>query len=152
MDKTDKQLLQIIQYDFPLDNRPYKVIGEKLSLSEREVIERIEKLKEDKIIRRIGGIFSSKKLGYTSLLCAIKVPSEDVTKVSEVLNAYPGITHNYERDHAYNIWFTLITENEETKNALINDIEKQIGYNVKKLPAEKLFKLRAVFKIPEGDE
>ena len=73
MDNTDKRILQVIQHDFPLVNRPYKVIGEKLSLSEDEVIDRITKLKEDNIIRRIGGLFSSKKLGYASLLCAIKV-------------------------------------------------------------------------------
>ena len=152
MDNTDKRILQVIQHDFPLVNRPYKVIGEMLSLSEDEVIERITKLKEDNIIRRIGGLFSSKKLGYTSLLCAIKVNPEKADDVAEVLNSYPGITHNYRRNHEYNVWFTLITENEETKDIIISEIEKKTGCFVNRLPAEKLFKLRAVFKIPEGDE
>jgi len=152
MDKIDKKLLQIIQYDFPLTNRPYKVIGEKLDMTEQEVIERIKKLKKENIIRRVGGIFSSKKLGYTSLLCAIKAKPEDADKIAEFLNIYPGITHNYQRNHEYNIWFTLISENEETKDIIIKEIEKNTGYNVNRLPATKLFKLRAVFKIPEGDE
>ncbi|NCC81291.1 MAG: Lrp/AsnC family transcriptional regulator [Clostridia bacterium] len=152
MDNTDKKILQIIQHDFPLVNRPYKAIGEKLDLSEEEVLDRIIKLKNEKIIRRIGGLFSSKKLGYTSLLCAAKVKEEDTDKVAGILNSYPGITHNYKRDNEYNIWFTLISDSEETRDKTISEIESKIGYFVNKLPATKLFKLRAVFKIPEGDE
>ncbi len=152
MDNTDKRILQIIQHDFPLTTRPYEVIGNRLDLSEEEVIERIRGLKEDKIIRRIGGLFSSKKLGYTSLLCAIKTDPEEADKVAEILNIYPGITHNYNRNHEYNVWFTLITENEENKNKIIKEIEMKTGYSINQLPATKLYKLRAVFNIPEGDE
>lgn len=152
MDNTDKRILQIIQHDFPLTNRPYKVIGEKLDLSEGEVLERIIKLKKDKIIRRVGGIFSSRKLGYTSLLCAIKAPAKDADRVADIISQYPGVTHNYNRDHEYNIWFTLISENKEIKDKIIKEIEDKTGFSVKELPAVKLFKLRAVFKIPEGDK
>lgn len=152
MDNTDKRILEIIQYDFPLTTRPYKVIGEKLDLSEKEVFERVSKLKKDKIIRRVGGIFSSKKLGYTSLLCAIKTSPLDADRVAEIINLYPGVTHNYKRNHDYNVWFTLITENEEIKDKIIKEIEEKSGYTVKRLPAKKLFKLRAVFKIPGGEK
>lgn len=152
MDNIDKSILQIIQHDFPLTERPYKVIGERLSLSEEEIIKRIKKLKEDNFIRRIGGIFSSKELGYTSLLCAIKTPPEDADRVAEIINVYPGVTHNYKRNHEYNIWFTLITEDIEIKNKIIKEIEEKTGYSIKQLPATKLFKLRAVFKIPGGDK
>ncbi len=152
MDNIDKKILQIIQYDFPLTKRPYQVIGEKLSLAEEEVLERIKNLKKQKIIRRVGGVFSSKKLGYTSLLCAVKTPLEDGNRVAEIINIYPGITHNYNRNHEYNIWFTLITENEGKRDKIIKEIEEKSGYSVEQLPATKLFKLRAVFKIPGGDE
>lgn len=151
MDRSDKELLEIIQYDFPISSRPYKEIGKKISLSEEEVIIRIKKLKEEKIIRRIGGVFASKKLGYTSLLCSVKILESEIDEAARILNEYPGITHNYQRKHEYNLWFTLITENNETKDRVIKEIEEKIGCEVKQFPAIKTFKLRAVFKIP-GEE
>ena len=152
MDKSDKELLDIIQYDFPLSSRPYKEIGDRLALSEDEVITRIKKLKEEKIIRRIGGVFSSHKLGYTSLLCSVRIPESEIDQAAEILNTYPGITHNYKRDHEYNLWFTLITESEAKKQRIIKEIEEKIGYPVNQFPAIKVFKLRAVFKIPEEEK
>ncbi len=151
MDRTDKKLLNLIQHDFPVTQRPFSVIGETLGLSEEEVIERIQKLKDDKLIRRVGGVFSSKELGYTSLLCAVKIPPEEIDQAAEFLNNYPGITHNYERNHEYNLWFTLISESTEQKDSIIREIQEGIGYHVNELPSLKTFKLRAVFKIP-GEE
>src|SRR6056297_2113054 len=130
MDSIDKKLLQVIQYDFPIANRPYQLIGETLDLSEEEVIRRITNLKEEKIIRRVGGIFSSKKIGYKSMLCAIKATPEDADSVAEIINCYQGVTHNYNRNHEYNVWFTLITESEEAKEAIIKEIEDETGYSV----------------------
>lgn len=151
MDPTNKALLEMIQHDFPVASRPYQVIGERLGISEGEVMERISGLKEEKIIRRIGGVFASAKLGYTSLLCAVQVPPEEIDRVAEIVNAWPGVTHNYQRSHQYNLWFTLISENEEERRKTLADIQKAIGYPVNALPALRLFKLRAVFQIPGGE-
>lgn len=147
LDDLDKKILQKIQYDFPLAERPFKILAQELGLLEEEIIERIKLLKEKGIIRRIGGVFSSKNLGYTSLLCAIKVPEEEEDRLAAILNQYPGITHNYKRNHDYNIWFTLISANEDEKTRIIREIEEKTGKLVKELPAKKLFKLRAVFNV-----
>ena len=148
MDTIDKELLSIIQYDFPLSKRPFQIIGEKVGISEEETLERVSRLKDEKVIRRLGGVFSSKELGYTSLLCAVKIPAAEIDQAAAFLNRYPGITHNYERNHDYNLWFTLITENSQVKDRIIKEIEEGIGYPVHQLPSLQTFKLRAVFKIP----
>lgn len=152
MENLDQQLLDIIQYDFPIDSKPYELIGERLGISETEVIDRIEKLKNDGIIRRVGGIFDSRKLGYKSLLCAIKVEDSKTDSVAEVLNKYPGITHNYKRTHEYSVWFTLIADSVDRKEKIIKEIETEIGYEIHQFPANNIYKLRAVFKIPKGGE
>jgi DNA-binding Lrp family transcriptional regulator len=97
MDNTDKKLLDIIQDEFPLTSEPYREIASLLGVSEEEVILRLRKLKDKGIIRRIGAIFDSKKLGYCSTLCAMKVPAQRVDEVAQIVNEYPGVTHNYLR-------------------------------------------------------
>ncbi len=113
MDSTDKKLLNRIQSDFPVESRPFQALGEELEISEDEVIERIKSLKEQKIIRRLGGVFDSKKLGYQSTLIAMRVPPEKIEETAQVVSAYDGVTHNYERQDVYNLWFTLICESQE---------------------------------------
>ena len=109
LDDIDKSIINRIQSDFPTSQRPYHVIAEGLDLTEDEVILRLTRLKKGGIIRRIGGNFVPEKLGYVSTLCAAKVPSDKVEKFAGVVNAFPGVTHNYLRDNPYNVWFTFIS-------------------------------------------
>lgn len=152
MENINQKLLDIIQYDFPIDKKPYSSIGKLLGIDEEEVIERIKSLKDQGIIRRVGGIFDSRKLGYKSLLCAMKAAEEDIDGIAAYLNQYPGITHNYKRNHEYSLWFTLIADSDARKNSLLEEIEKNTGYEVYQFPANNIYKLRAVFKIPKGGE
>ena len=108
MDDTDKALLNIIQSGFPIESRPYAVLGEKTGISEEEALERVRKMRKKRIIRRMGANFQSKKLGWVSTLCAAKVPADRMEAFTALVNAEPGVTHNYEREHSYNIWFTFI--------------------------------------------
>ena len=148
MDTVDKQLLNLIQSDFPIASEPYKEIGIKLGISEAEVIQRLTNLKTNRIIRRIGATFDSKKLRYQSTLCAMKVPNERLDEVAKLVNSYPGVTHNYLRNHDYNMWFTLITESEKKQNDLLQEIQEKSGItDLLNLPAVRFFKVRVDFKL-----
>ena len=107
MDDTDKQLLNAVQEDFPLVLRPFAALGKRLDLSEDEVMERIVRLKEARIIRQISAIFDSRMLGYHGSLVAMKTLPENEEAAAEIINAHPGVSHNYRRSHAFNLWFTL---------------------------------------------
>ncbi|MCK8826139.1 AsnC family transcriptional regulator [Natroniella acetigena] len=142
LDELDKKLLTLAQREFPLDSRPYQRLGEELGLSGQEVIERIKELKEAGYIRRLGGIFSSKKLGYVSTLAAAKVAEEQFYQVVEEVNQYQGVTHNYRRNHDFNLWFTLIAPDQASLEEQLAEIEVLVGVKVlHNLPAERFYKL-----------
>ena len=107
MDAADKRLCDLIQNDFPVAERPYAAIGERLEMSEDEVLERVQRLRGERIIRQISAIFDTRKLGYRSMLVAARAPEERADEAAEVISTHPGVTHNYERKHEFNIWFTL---------------------------------------------
>ncbi len=151
MDSIDRNLLSIIQNGLSIESRPFLSLADKLEITENEVIIRIKNLKELGYIRRIGGIFDSKKLGYSSTLCAASVPKSKIELVSEVINNYNEVTHNYLRDDNYNIWFTIIAHSNERMREIISNIKTKTGvYNIVSLPAIKLFKLKATFDINRG--
>jgi len=152
MDKLDKAILDIIQTDFPLVPRPYAAIGQKLGVSEEEVFARVQALQKQGIIRRIGANFQSRKLGWFSTLCAAKVPAEKLDEFVQVVNSYPGVTHNYLRKHELNVWFTFISPSEEQTNQYLDEIHQKTGIKVYSLPATKMFKIRVDFPMQREDE
>ena len=108
LDSIDKKLLNILQNDFPVVEKPFEDIAVRLDITEEDVIEKIKSLKnEKKIIRRVGAVFDTKRLGYQSSLAAFKVSEKDIDKVAEIVNGHPGVSHNYKRDCEYNLWFTI---------------------------------------------
>ena len=148
LDRTDKKILQIIQADFPLVERPYLHIAESVGITEGEVLERIGHMQEQGLIRRLGGLFNSRQLGYTGTLCAMRVPPEDIERVAGIINEYHGVTHNYLRNHDYNMWFTLLAESDHRLNELLAEISQKTGIpNVLNLPAINLFKVRVNFEL-----
>jgi DNA-binding Lrp family transcriptional regulator len=148
MDETDRAIINIIQSDFPIAARPYLEIGERVHLSEQEVFERVRLLKEKGIIRRIGGNFDSRKLNFASTLCAAKVPEEAIEGFVKVVNGYPGVTHNYLRDHEYNVWFTFIGPSKAYIRTALEEISRTTGITgILNLPAIKMFKIRVDFEV-----
>jgi siroheme decarboxylase len=145
---TDKKIINAIQSDFPLDPRPYNVIAEQLGLSESDVMERVNRLKKEGIVRRIGGNFVPEKLGYVSTLCAASVPEETVERFARTVNEYPGVTHNYLRNNRYNVWFTFIAPSREEIAANLAAIAEKTGVtNIINLPATRVFKIKAAFTL-----
>jgi DNA-binding Lrp family transcriptional regulator len=148
IDDVDKAILNRIQSDFPITSRPYRTIAEDLGLSEGEVLKRVSRLKASGIIRRIGGNFKPEKLGFVSTLCAAKVPEDKISQFAEVVNRYPGVTHNYRRDNTFNVWFTFIAPSMDEINANLEQISAQTGVtDILNLPATRVFKIRAEFKV-----
>ena len=148
MDDTDRAILNRIQSDFPIASRPYHAIGQDLDLSEADVLARVARLKEEGIIRRIGGNFVPGKLGFVSTLCAASVPEKDIDTFVGVVNRYPGVTHNYMRDNAYNIWFTFIGPSMEDIEKDLERISSETGVtNILNLPATRVFKIKAQFDL-----
>ncbi len=151
-DPIDQQLLNILQQDFPIDPRPYRVLGEQVGLSEGEAHQRVTRLREEGVIRRLGGVFDSKKLGYVSTLCAVKVSEEAIDRAAGLINPLVGVTHHYVRDHAYNLWFTLIAPSPqalaETLRELEDQLVTQVGSSpILNLPATEVFKIRVHFSV-----
>jgi DNA-binding Lrp family transcriptional regulator len=148
LDDIDRAILNRIQSDFPITSRPYRIIAEKLGLAEGDVIKRVLRLKQADIIRRIGGNFTPDKLGFVSTLCAAAVPEDKISQFAEVVNRYPGVTHNYRRDNTVNIWFTFIAPTMDEINANLKQIARETGVTeILNLPATKVFKIRAEFKV-----
>lgn len=148
IDDTDKAIINRIQSSFPITSRPYREIANDLDLTEPEVITRVGALKEKGIIRRIGGNFGPDKLGFFSTLCAASVPEEKVEMFTRTVNAYSGVTHNYMREHHYNIWFTFIAPSVDTIEKNLSDIADTTGVDdILNLPATHVFKISAQFRV-----
>ena len=148
LDDIDKSIINRIQSDFPISSRPYLTLAEELGLTEKEVLERVAGLKKAGIIRRIGGNFVPAKLGFVSTLCAARVPGGKVAQFAAVVNRYPGVTHNYQRDNEYNVWFTFISPSMEEIEANLKKIVAETGVeDILNLPATKVFKIKAQFDV-----
>jgi DNA-binding Lrp family transcriptional regulator len=148
MDAIDKKILNIIQKEFPVVVEPFKAVAEKVGISEDEVLERISRLKQEGIIRRIGAVFDSKKMGFVSTLCAARVPKRRLKAFVEVVNSYPGVTHNYRRNHEYNVWFTFVAPDEGTLEKSLAEIRERTGViDIISMPAVRTFKIDATFEL-----
>jgi DNA-binding Lrp family transcriptional regulator len=148
MDDTDRAILNRIQSDFPITSRPFLSIADDLGLSEKDVLKRVSKLKKMGIIRRIGGNFVPEKLGFVSTLCAAKVPDSKIDSFGEAVNRYPGVTHNYERDNEYNVWFTFISPSMHQIEENLKKISQKTGVkDIINLPSTKVFKIKAHFDL-----
>lgn len=149
MDELDKRILDALQNEFPLSERPYEILAEKLGISGDELWERVQGLIESGIIRRMGASLDSRKLGYSSTLAAVSVPAERVDEAAEVVGRYPEVTHSYLRDDEFNIWFTVIAYDNERIEAILEEIRTALSLEpsaVLNLPVTRLFKLDARFK------
>ena len=152
LDNLDRKLLNLIQTNFPVVPEPYRELALALDTSEEEVMQRIGKLRNSGVIRRLGGIFDSRKLGYRGTLCALKVPPSRIAEVAAVINDYPGVTHNYLREHEYNMWFTLLAENQASIDNILNKIRVDTGIDeLLNLPAKGIYKIKVNFELSEVD-
>ncbi len=147
LDAADRKILGLIQSGFPLVSRPYAAIGAAAGVGEEEALARVRAMRGRGLIRRIGANFQSGKLGFHSTLCAAKAPPEKLDAFIGQVNAQPGVTHNYLRDHAYNVWFTCIGPSRADVEKTLADITAATGVPVLNLPAKRMYKIRVDFQM-----
>ncbi|MDR3585307.1 MAG: AsnC family transcriptional regulator [Desulfosporosinus sp.] len=153
MDSTDRALLNAIQNHFPIALHPYQSLGEAVGTTEEDAYKRIQRLRQEGIIRRLGGVFDSRRLGYYSTLCTSKVSEEKIPVLAKLLEGIPGVTHNYIRNHEYNVWFTLIARSQVVAESILQNIREVSGVSeVFSLPATRLFKINVNFDFDLSDE
>jgi glutamate-1-semialdehyde 2,1-aminomutase len=145
LDVVDRRLLDLLQRDFPLHARPFALIGHRLALPEEEVLARVRRLKgppKRRLIRHISAIFDTSALGYNTTLVAMQVPPDEVDRAAAAISSHPGVTHNYRRDHAWNLWFTLaVPPNEDLEAAVEALVHKAGSYPYRLFPALRVFKI-----------
>jgi DNA-binding Lrp family transcriptional regulator len=152
LDNTDEKLLNIIQTEVPLNREPFAVLGLRLNMSGNEIIRRIERLKEEGIIRQIGPVFNPRRLGYQTTLVAMKVATGLLDEANQIISAHPLVSHCYERNHDFNFWFTLAMPAKENLESEVQKLGSRIKNEVTlNLPAVKVFKIGAYFNL-SGDK
>ncbi len=142
LDDLDRELLNAVQWDFPLDVRPFAVLAERLGISEPEVRARVQKVKDAGVLRQLSAIFDTRALGYNSALVAAKVDPEHIDAAAAVVSAHPGVSHNYKRNHAYNLWYTVAVPPGESLEAHVDVLHRDSGALVtRRLPTITLYKI-----------
>jgi DNA-binding Lrp family transcriptional regulator len=128
--------------------QPFAVVADKCGITEEEVLARVQKMKDEGIIRRIGAVFEGAKLGRVSTLCAARVPEDKIDNFVKRVNALKGVTHNYRRDHAYNIWFTVSAATADELAAFLKNLKEKTGVtDILDMRAVKTFKINASFDV-----
>jgi DNA-binding Lrp family transcriptional regulator len=140
----DSSILRELQDNFPLEEKPYKVIAERLKISPEQLWDSIQGMLDEGIIRRLGASFDSNKLGFSSTLAAVSVGPECVDRAAKIIGLFPEVTHSYLRKDAYNIWFTIIAVNNQRIENILEQIRTALSLErsqVLNLPAKRFFKL-----------
>ena len=137
LDEADRALINSLQGSLPLVERPFEAVGASLGLSEGEVISRLQRLLDSRVLTRFGPMFNAERIGGAFCLAAMAVPDTDWARVVEQVNAFPEVAHNYRREHALNMWFVLATETTDGIAELAERIEKATGLAVLCFPKER---------------
>jgi DNA-binding Lrp family transcriptional regulator len=155
LDELDKRLLNLLQGSFPISPRPYAAVADLAGVPEEEVLTRTKRLLDERIIREVTPIFDTRVLGYSSMLVAAKVDPENPWRAAKIINSHPGVSHNYLRDHDFNIWFTIATEpdSELGLQGTLDVLQRLTGAeSVRQLPTLRLFKIRMDLEMEKGTD
>jgi len=153
LDELDKRLLNLMQGSFPVARKPYEHVAAQAGITEPQALARVQHLIDERIIRQVTPIFDTRALGYSSMLVAAKVDPENPWRAANVINAHPGVSHNYLRNHDFNIWFTIATEPGSPLglDGTLEVLSKEAGAeSIRQLPTLRLFKIRMDLEM-EGD-
>jgi DNA-binding Lrp family transcriptional regulator len=155
LDELDRKLLNLLQGSFPIAARPYAHVAQLAELPEEEVLARTKRLLDERIIREITPIFDTRVLGYSSMLVAAKVDPENPWRAAKIINSHPGVSHNYLRDHDFNLWFTVATEPDSPLglDGTLDVLARLTGAeSIRQLPTLRLFKIRMDLEMEKGTE
>ena len=150
MDRLDRVLVNRLQDGFPVCDTPYAEVAAEFGISEEELLGRLEGLLEEGVLSRFGPMFDAESMGGAFALCAMHVPAERYPEITEIVNGFPEVAHNYERSHPLNMWFVLATESRGQLAAVTGDIERLTGLGVYQLPKLEEFYVGLRFNLLEG--
>lgn len=137
MDDIDRSLINNLQSGFPICDRPYLKVAEQLGIAENDLIQRLQQLLNNGTLTRFGPMYHAEQMGGALTLAAIKVPAERYEEVTEIINSFPEVAHNYERNHDLNMWFVIATETPEQLTRTITAITQQTGLAVYNMPKQR---------------
>lgn len=140
MDDVDRSILNRLQRDFPVSERPFLEAARELGLDEEELIRRIEALLGQGVLSRFGPLYQAERLGGAYTLATMQVPAQDYERVTALVNAHPEVAHNYQREHAFNMWFVVAAASRASVTRTLSSIERDSG-----CPVLELRKLREYF-------
>jgi DNA-binding Lrp family transcriptional regulator len=155
LDDLDRRLLNLMQGSFPIASRPYQHVAALAQASEQETMERVQRLLDKRIIRQVTPIFDTRALGYSSMLVAAKVDPEHPHRAAHIINGHPGVSHNYLRNHDFNLWFTIATPPDSTLglDGTLEVLARESGASsVRQLPTLRLFKIRMDLEMEGGTD
>jgi DNA-binding Lrp family transcriptional regulator len=153
MDELDRKIVTAIQGSLPAEERPFDALAAQLGIEPEEMLARVRRLAGDGMIRRLGPVFDSRSLGYVSTLVAARIPPERLAEVAARVTRLPGVTHNYERRHAYNLWFTLTCPSAQQLDRTLAGLRKETGIpDFHNLPALAVYKIRVQFDLAGESE
>jgi DNA-binding Lrp family transcriptional regulator len=153
LDEVDRRLLNLMQGAFPLAKRPYEEVARAAAITEAETLARVQRLLDGRIIRQVTPIYDTRALGYASMLVAARVDDEQLWSAAKIVNAHPGVSHNYRRNHDFNMWFTIATPPDSPLGlqGTLEVLKAQTGADsIRQLPTLQLFKIRMDLEM-EGD-
>ena len=153
LDDLDKKLLNLMQGSFPIAPRPYEHVAGLAGVTEDEVMRRVQRLLDERIVRQVTPIFDTRVLGYSSMLVAAKVDAENPHRAAKIVNSHPGVSHNYLRNHDFNMWFTIATEpgSKLGIDGTLDVLQELTGAeSIRQLPTIKLFKIRMDLEMEKG--
>jgi DNA-binding Lrp family transcriptional regulator len=137
LDDIDRRIVNRLQDGLPVCERPFLAAAEELGIAEDDLLDRLRRLKATGFLSRIGPMFNVARIGGGLTLCAMAVPAADFEQVAALVNGFPEVAHNYERDHAFNMWFVLATETPERIGEVLNEIERLTNVKVLNLPKQE---------------
>jgi DNA-binding Lrp family transcriptional regulator len=144
--EDDIQILNLLQRDFPLSQRPFSAIAAKLGNNESEIVKRLQTLQEAGVISRLGAVFNHEKAGASTLV-AMAVPEQQIEDIAGYISALPQVNHNYKREHRYNLWFVLTASTQAEIDAVLEELQRWPGFPLLDLPMEKGYHIDLGFPL-----
>jgi len=147
LDQVDRKIINTLQGGFPVCDHPFQVAAKDIGITEADLIARIDKMLKERVLTRFGPLYHAERLGGGLTLAAMRIPENEYERVADIVNSFPEVAHNYERDDEFNMWFVVATDAPERIREVLNEIEQTSGYPVYNMPKEHEFFVGLRFEV-----
>jgi len=147
LDQVDRKIINTLQGGFPVCDHPFQVAAKEIGIEEADLITRIDKMLKERVLTRFGPLYHAERLGGGLTLAAMRIPEDEYERVADIVNGFPEVAHNYERDDEFNMWFVVATDTPERIQEVLNEIEQTSGHPVYNMPKEHEFFVGLRFEV-----